>query len=236
MTDAIVRLEGVSKQYGGLRPLRIRQLNVAADERVALVGFDQPMAQVFVDLVTGATLPDAGHVTTFGRSTASITDSGDWLAHVDRFGIVSERAVLLESLTVLQNLSVPFTLDIDPPPADVTARAQALGREVGLGDAERDAPVGTLDPAHRLLVRLGRALALDPQVVLLEHPTASIEEGRRESIGRAVLSVARARRVAVISLTADRVFAAAAADRVLEYDPATGHLTARGGWLSRLIK
>jgi len=39
----------------------------------------------------------------------------DWLAAVDRFGIVSERAVLLDVLSVVQNLAVPFTLEIEPP-------------------------------------------------------------------------------------------------------------------------
>jgi predicted ABC-type transport system involved in lysophospholipase L1 biosynthesis ATPase subunit len=232
----ILELSGVSKGYGGLRPLRIDHLKVARGERVALVGFDLPMAEVFVNLVTGATLPDTGVVTTFGRSTASITESADWLAHVDRFGIVSERAVLLDQLTVVQNLAVPFTLDLDPLPADVRVRATALGREVGLSETQGDAPVGMLDSAGRLLVRLGRALALDPPVLLLEHPTASVEEGRRESIGRALEAIARQRDLAMVLLTIDRVFAAAAADRVLDYHPANGRLTSRGGWLSRLIK
>ena len=72
-----------------------------------------------------------GEVRVFGRPTSAIADSADWLATVDRFGIVSERAVLLEALTVVQNLAMPFTLEIEPPPPDdprAGRRAGARGR------------------------------------------------------------------------------------------------------------
>ena len=85
------------------------------------------------------------------RDTArqAIADGDEWLASLDRFGIVSPRAVLLDAATLLQNLAMPFTLEIDPIPAGVADRAAALGREAGIrrGSDER---------AHRA------ALARDP--------------------------------------------------------------------------
>ena len=79
MTAAVLEFAGASKAYGGLRPLRIARLRVAAGDRVALLGFDQPTAEVFVNLATGATLPDAGEVSIFGLPTRAIEDSADWL-------------------------------------------------------------------------------------------------------------------------------------------------------------
>ena len=155
----VLELAGISKDYRGLRPLRIAGLRVAAGEHVAILGFDQPSAEVFINLATGATLPDAGEVAVLGRPTAAISDSADWLATVDRFGIVSERAVLLDELTVVQNLAMPFTLAIEPPSTEVRARAVALAREVGLPETTWDAPVSRLDAAGRVRVRLGRAIA-----------------------------------------------------------------------------
>ena len=55
-------MTGVVKDYHGLRPLRIEQLSVPAGGQTALIGFDQPMAETFVNLVTGATLPEQGTV------------------------------------------------------------------------------------------------------------------------------------------------------------------------------
>src|SRR5205085_10561960 len=138
------------------------------------VGLDEAAAEVFVNLVTGATLPDRGVVKLFGRLTTAIGDSADWLALVDRFGIVSRRAVLLDPLSVIQNLALPFTLEIEPPPDDIRARAEALAREVGLAEPSWSRRVGELDAVERARVRLARALALDPAALLLEHVSAAV--------------------------------------------------------------
>ena len=75
----VIEIAAVSKDYHGLRPLRIEALTLARGEHAAILGMDRPMAETFVNLVTGATLPDRGVVTTFGRPTSSIDDSAEWL-------------------------------------------------------------------------------------------------------------------------------------------------------------
>jgi len=55
----ILDLAGVSKNYGSLRPLRIERLTVPSAGCISIVGMDQPMAEVFVNLGTGASLPDS---------------------------------------------------------------------------------------------------------------------------------------------------------------------------------
>jgi ABC-type lipoprotein export system ATPase subunit len=233
VSDPVLELTGVSRDYRGLRPLRIERLAVAAGEHVAILGLDQVTAEVFVNLVTGATVPDRGEVKLFGRPTSEIADSADWLALVDRFGIVSERAVLLDGLSVIQNLSMPFTLEIEPPPAAVQTRAEALAREVSLPENTWARPLGELDPTSRMRVRLGRALALDPAIVLLEHPTATLPRGDGVPMGRHMREVAARRGIAVVAATADEAFAAAVATRVLTLDAATGRLAEKRGWFKR---
>ena len=68
-TEPVVEVSDVTKQYGALRPLRIARLQVLAGEQVAIVGLDQPAAEVFISLLTGAGLPDSGSVHVFGRAT-----------------------------------------------------------------------------------------------------------------------------------------------------------------------
>ena len=67
----LVELINISKTYGGLRPLRMRGLALHAGQQVALAGFDQTTAEVFVNLLTGATLPEEGEVRVFGRVTSA---------------------------------------------------------------------------------------------------------------------------------------------------------------------
>jgi ABC-type lipoprotein export system ATPase subunit len=237
VTAAVLELTGVVKNYRGLRPLRIERLSIAAGDSAAIVGVDQPMAETFVNLATGATLPDRGEVKIFGRPTSSVRDSTEWLALLDRFGIVSQRAVLLGELTVIQNLAMPFTLEIEPPPEDVRIRAEHLAREVGLPEASWGRPVARLDAAGVARVRLGRALALDPAILLLEHPTAALARDAALPLGRSIRDVAGRRGTATLTLTADRDLAAVVAARVLALAPATGLLTQRHrlGWLGRRL-
>lgn len=235
MTAPVLELAGVSKSYGGLRPLRIQQLTVAAGEHVALMGLDQPMSEVFINLVTGASLPEHGDVKVFGQPTAAIADSAEWLTVVDRFGIVTERAVLLDSLTLLQNLAVPLTLDIEPLPDDVASRAAGLARELDIPSSQWKQPVGALDGAARVRARIARALALDPPVILLDHLTASLDRDNVVPIGEHLRSIAIRRGAAIVAVTADQAFADAVASRVLILDAATGRLSGsrRSGWFGR---
>jgi ABC-type lipoprotein export system ATPase subunit len=211
----LIEIAALSKNYHGLRPLRIETLTLGEGEHMAIVGLDRPMAETFINLVTGATLPDRGAVTIFGRPTSSIGDSAEWLATIDRFGIVSERAVLLEALSVIQNLAMPFTLQIEPPPDDVRERAAALAREVGLSENDWPRPIAELDASGRLRVRVGRALALDPKVLLLEHVSAGLPADAAVSIGSHLQKVAARRGCALI------------ASRVFTLEPATGRLDER---------
>jgi putative ABC transport system ATP-binding protein len=225
--SAVLHITNLVKDYRGLRPLRIERLSLAAGERAAIVGLDRPGAETLINLVTGATLPDSGEIQAFGRSTADITDSADWLTVVDRFGIVTDRAVLLESLTALQNLALPFSLDVEPPSPELRDAATAVATEVGIGEANLDRAVATLDDSIRMRLRLGRALALQPQVLLLEHATASVERSMVAALARTIRDVATRRGIAMLALTGDAEFADAVAARVLTLTPSTGRLAER---------
>jgi ABC-type polar amino acid transport system ATPase subunit len=222
---AAVEITSVSKQYGALRPLRIEQLTVGLTDRIALVGLDQPASEVFVNLVTGASLPDTGVINIFGRSTLEIVDSSDWLSTLDRFGIVSDRAPLIDALSIVQNLSMPFTLEIEPPPADIREQATRLAGEAGLGPETWDRRVGDLDAVERVRIRVARALALNPSILLFEHTSATLPRASVPTFAREILTIVEKRQAAAIALTMDSEFAAAVASKTLTLDGATGRVT-----------
>lgn len=233
MTPAL-DIAGLVKDYKGLRPLRLERLTAAPGEQIAVLGLDAPSAEILVNLITGTTLPDRGEIRVFGELTSDIRDSDAWMTFVDRLGIVSERAVLLDALSVVQNLAIPFSLDVEPLAPDLRARAVMLAEEVGLAGTVFDGAVGELEPGARVRVRLGRALALDPALVLIEHPSASASREEVVPLGRDIRSTISKRGAAALTLTADRELAQSIADRVLTLEPATGRLTApRTSWLDR---
>jgi ABC-type lipoprotein export system ATPase subunit len=227
---AIVSVQNLLKKYQALRPLRVQQLTVDEAKLVSIFGLDAAAAEVFVGLLTGALLPDEGEVRLFGRSTAHIEDSDAWLAMLDGIGIVTERAVLIESFTVEQNIAMPFTLEVDPVPADVKESVAALAREVGLAPATLQVAVARAGVEAKARVRLARALALDPKLLLAEHPSASLPRETVKTFAADLGRVAARRQLAVLTMTADREFASALGGELLIHEPATGTLNAHSRW------
>lgn len=228
--EVVLLLRNVQKDYRGLRPLRIEHLELRQGQNLALVGFDQITAEVFVNLVTGATAPDTGEVYVFGQSTTTIADGDAWLASLDQFGILSQRAVLLDQLTVAQNLAVPFSLELDPIPDAVRREVTRLAAEVGLEESELPRVVADITASARLRVRLARAIALQPRVLLSEHPNASLPAVEVATFATDLARVIAGRHLASVTLTADTAFAAAVTAQVLTLQPATGELTSAVGW------
>lgn len=226
MSDPLV-LKDVEKQYGGLRPLRLRELRVPAGRVTMIVGFDRPAAEVFVNLITGASLPDKGEVRSLGRSTSAIANSDEWLAFVERFGIVSDRIVLLEAMTVAQNLAISFDLNLEPVPPEIMARVVVLAAEAGIDAARLETRVADARPLLRSQIYLARALALDPAVLVLEHPTANLSPDEAKEYAAIVRKAAAQRRLTTIGLLMDENFAKATGGRLLKWQPATGEVRER---------
>jgi predicted ABC-type transport system involved in lysophospholipase L1 biosynthesis ATPase subunit len=220
----VLQLTGIQKNYHSLRPLRVQELTIAPGERVAIAGLDAGAAEVLVNLVTGASLPDEGDVRVLGRSTADIVDGDAWLASLDRFGIMSPRGVLLESATIEQNMAMPFSLEIDPVPPDVSARVNALAASCGISDVS--VLVGDSGPELRARVHLARAIAPSPQLLVLEHPTAGLPTGAQDAFARDLLAAVDRSSMAALVISQDEAFGARVAHRALRLDPATGTLAA----------
>jgi ABC-type lipoprotein export system ATPase subunit len=228
--DPVVQILDVRKDYHGLRPLRVRQLEIRQGQSLALLGFDGPMAEVLVNLLTGGSVPDSGTVIVFGEPTSTITDRTAWLKMLDHFGLVSDRAVLLEQLTAEQNLAIPLSLAVESMSHELRTEVRRLAAEVGFEPSQLSHSVAQLDAPARVRIRLGRALALNPRMLLAEHPTATLSPTEALALADDLSRIRRERNIASLVLTADRQFARAAADEVLTLQPATGELKSDWGW------
>ena len=193
----VLQITGVQKRYQSLRPLRIQELTIAAAERVAVSGFDAGAAEVLVNLVTGASLPDQGEVRVLGHRTADIVGGDEWLASLDRFGIVSPRGVLLEAR--------PSSRTWRCPSRSRSTRCRQMWRPAcanwhaspafTTGTGVKTACSGLLErpaPAIRARVHLARAIALRPALLVLEHAGAELEADERLRLPTALPGVAEA--------------------------------------------
>ncbi len=228
--DPIVHVVDVVKHYQALRPLRIRDLRLRRGQAVALHGLDKTAAEVMVNMLTGSSLPDEGRVHVFGRATSDIASSDDWLTSLQRFALLSDRTVLVEQLSVEQNLAIPHTLNLDPLADDVRARVRDVGLEVGLTSGILAGTLAGLDALQLARVRLARAIALGPELLLAEHPTATLDAAAARGFAETLAAVVSGRAMAAVYLTADREFATAVGTDVLTLKPATGEFTSSSGW------
>ncbi len=220
----LIDVQGLVKDYQGLRPLRMRALTINAGDVVAISGLDAIGAETFVHLITGATLPDSGEVSLFGRNTRSITDGGAWLKSLDGVGMITSRGILIEAFTVLQNVAMSLTLDVDPIDSRVLPQVAALAREVGLDPAAFDVPTGSVTADVKMRVHLARALALGPKVLVGEHPSATLPRDSVSSLAADLARVTRSRGLGLLALTSDEAFAKGLGGQRLGLNGATGEL------------
>ena len=182
-----IELRGVSKKYGTLRPLRISHFALRQTQTVALLGFDRAAAEVLVNLITAATLPDAGEVEVFGSPTSHLADFNAWFRLLDRFGIVSERVALIDELTVEQNLALPLSLEVDGMAPELRSRVGKIADVVGIEATERMQSMRGAEASLRMRVRLGTARALEKVLELrglLHEVLSAAANGRRADAAR----------------------------------------------------
>jgi putative ABC transport system ATP-binding protein len=227
----LIEIQGVGKDHGGDRPLRIQSLSVGARDRVTLSGLNRAEAETLIHLVSGAAVPDTGSVMVAGTDTRSIVTDTEWLVSLDRFGVVTHRAVLLDSLSIAANLALPISLAVDPMPPPVRAAVDDLALAAGLDRATLDRPVSSLDAFGRARLHLARALATSPRLLLLEHPTLELtDEAERQALGRTLRQVADARGLGWLAISDDERFSRSAGGHVWRLAPGTGVLTRRRSW------
>ena len=228
MSAPLLEITGLVKDYQALRPLRIRSLAVAPGDVLSVSGLDAIAAETLVHLVTGATLPDSGEIALFGQNTRAIADGDAWLKSLDGVGMVTSRGVVIEMFSVLQNIAMSFTLEVDPIDPEVLPKATALAREAGFAGESCDLPAGRSTPDAHMRIHLARALALEPRMLIAEHPSASLPRETVAAFGADLARLARSRGLALLALTADDEFAKAMGGVRLELVAATGELKAPG--------
>lgn len=173
---AILDARGVAKRFGAVVALRDASLQVAAGQVVALMGANGAGKSTFVKILTGVLKPDAGHVRIRGRDSTVASPAG-----ARRSGLVP----VYQEPSLIPDLSVADNLRLGDTPVDPFRHW--LGA-LGLPDLRQDAVIRSLPLASLRIVDLARALAVEPDVLLLDEMTAALPTDLVER----VLAVVRA--------------------------------------------
>jgi ABC-type lipoprotein export system ATPase subunit len=192
-------------------------------------------AEVLVNVITAATLPDAGEALVLGRATSSIATGDEWLTWLQQFGLLSNRTILIDQFNVEQNLALALSLEVEEMSPSLRAQVSTLAAELHITEAELSKPIPHASVATQVRVRLGRALALNPRILLSEHPNAMLSADDTPSFAADLSRIIAGRKLTSIVITSDPTFASLVADHVLTLQPATGILKRSQGWVARLL-
>lgn len=214
-SDPQLRLVDLDKTYpGGHHALRGVSLDVADGEVVVIIGPSGCGKSTLLRTINGLEPINSGQILFDGEDLAAPGES--WPEVRRRIGMVFQSYELFPHLTVMGNLTLAPGLVAGESRADASARALKLLERVGLADRADDYP-RQLSGGQRQRVAIVRALMMDPEILLLDEVTASLDPEMVREVLDVVLELARTGMTMLI-VTHEMGFARAIADRIVFMD------------------
>lgn len=175
-TASGIVLSGLKKSYGQIQAVRGVDLTIAAGETVALLGPNGAGKSTTIDMILGLAQPSAGRVSVFGMSPAQAVASG-------RIGGMLQTGSLVEYLSVAE--LVVMVASMYPHPLRVDEVLEATGTTSFAGQRTTG-----LSGGQTQRVRFALALVANPDLLVLDEPTAALDVEARRDFWSAMRSVA----------------------------------------------
>ena len=194
MTEPLLRVENVSRRFGGLLAVDQASLTAEAGQITALIGPNGAGKTTLFSIITGFLQPSQGRIVYDGADITGVPPH-----RLARRGIARTFQIVqpFVGLTVRENIAVGAHLS-QPARTDALAAAGDVARAVGL-DASLDRPASSLTVAGRKRLELARALAIEPRLLLLDEVLAGLNPSEIRDMVPVILAI-RDRGVTIVMI------------------------------------
>lgn len=209
----IVNVDNVYKAFGPQHVLNGVSLTVDPGETRAVLGRSGTGKSVLLRLIVGLQEPDSGTVKVFGQNTAGL--SLERLAPIrKKMGFLFQHAALYDSLNVAENVAFPLRRHrANMARSEQDDRVHQVLSEVGMEHQGAKMPAD-LSGGMQKRIGLARALVLDPELLLLDEPTAGLDPIGSAEINELILKLQEEHHMAFVVVTHDMHSARTIANRL----------------------
>jgi branched-chain amino acid transport system ATP-binding protein len=238
LPDALLRVDGVSKSFGGIAAVSGVSMEVGRGESVGLVGPNGAGKTTLFNCVCGQLRPEHGSIELEGRPIGALPTFERARLGIGR---TYQRVEVFPDMTVRDHLLVALRArwrrgrlwrdlcNLSKPSSEESAKVDDVLGKVGLGDRS-EAPVASLGLGSCRLVELARALVTDPVLLMADEPSSGLDVHETRELGSVLRQVQHDQGMAMVLVEHDLGMVAEVVDRTVVMN--LGEVIAEGDFAS----